>query len=166
MTDELQRRLRLVQIAELYYHRRWTQGRIAERYQLSPMQISRLLREAQQLGIVEIKIHHPLPIDVELGREVQQRFGLASVFAVRASSPGAVKEDVARAGAHQLLALLEPGRTLAVAWSSTLALLARALPLHPLEGLTVVQMLGALTLSADRYNPYDAFARIGTQLGA
>jgi deoxyribonucleoside regulator len=166
MTDELQRRLRLVQIAELYYVQRWTQSRIGEQHGLSTMQISRLLREAQQLGIVEIKIHHPLPIDVELGQELRQRFGLRSALAVRASSPETVKQDVARAGAHQVVALLEPHRTLAVAWSSTLALLAQALPPNPLPGLTVVQMLGALSLSADRYTPYDAFAQIGSRLGA
>ena len=166
MADELQRRVRLAQMAELYYHQRWTQSAIAERFGLSTMQISRLLREAQQLGVVEFRIHHPLPVDQEPARELQRRFGLKSVLAVRSSRPEQVKADVASAGAHHVVALLEPGSTLAVAWSSTLALLAQALPYQPIEGLQVVQMLGALSPSADQYNPYDAFVRIGAQLGA
>lgn len=166
MADDVQRRMRLAQMAELYYLERRTQGEIAERFGVSTMQVSRLLREAQQLGIVEFRIHHPLPVDVEPARELQARYGLRSVLAVRTSRPEQVKGDVARAGAHHVVSLLEPGRTLAVAWSSTLALLAQALPYRPFEGLTVVQMLGALSLSADRYNPYDAFVQIGTQLGA
>ena len=166
MADDLQRRMRLARMAELYYLERCTQSEIAERFGVSTMQVSRLLREAQQLGIVEFRIHHPLPVDVEPARELQARFRLKSVLAVRTSRPEQVKNDVARAAAHHVLSLLEPGRTLAVAWSSTLALLAQALPYRPIEGVTVVQMLGALSLSADRYNPYDAFVQIGTQLGA
>jgi deoxyribonucleoside regulator len=166
MADDIQRRMRLAQVAELYYLERHTQSAIAERFGVSAMQVSRLLREAQQLGIVEFRIHHPLPVDVALARELQARYRLKSVLAVRSSRPELIKGDVARAAAHHLLSLLEPGHTLAVAWSSTLALVAQALPYRPFEGLTVVQMLGALSLAADRHNPYDAFMQIGTQLGA
>jgi deoxyribonucleoside regulator len=166
MADEIQRRMRLAQMAELYYRERWTQSAIAERFGLSAMQISRLLREAQQLGVVEFKIHHPLPVDDDSARALRQRYALQSVLAVRAAHPDQVKEDVARAAAYHLTSLLQPGRTLAVAWSSTLALMAKALPYRPIEGLRVVQMLGALSLAADQFNPYDAFAQIGSQLGA
>ena len=166
MADELQRRVRLAQMAELYYHQRWTQSAIGEHFGLSTMQISRLLREAKQLGVVEFRIHHPLPVDQEPARELQRRFGLKSVLAVRSSRPEQVGVDVASAGAHHVASLLEPGSTLAVAWSSTLALLAQALPFQPIPGLKVVQMLGALSPAADEYDRYDAFARIGAQLGA
>ena len=166
MADELQRRVRIAQMAELYYHQRCTQSAIAERFGVSTMQISRLLREAQQLGIVEFRIHHPLPADQELARELRQRFGLASVLAVRTSRPEQAKADVASAGAHHVASLLEPGGTLAVACSSTLALLAQALPYQPILGLKVVQMLGPLSPSADHYDRTDALIRIGAQLGA
>lgn len=166
MTDDVGRRSRLAQMSELYYVERWTQVAIAERFGVSAMQVSRLLREAQRLGIVEFRINHPLSVDSAPARELQERYGLRSVVAVRATGPDQVKADVARASAHHLVSLLESKRTLAVAWSSTLALLAHALPHRPFEDLTVVQMLGALTPLVDRYNPYDAFVRIGTQLGA
>lgn len=165
MADDVQRKMRLAQIAELYYLERLTQSEIAQRFGVSTMQVSRLLREAQQSGVVEFRIHHPLPIDVESARELQSRYALRSVVAVKATRPEQVKEDVARVAAHHFLSLLEPRSALAVGWSSTLALMAEALPYQPIEGLSVVQMLGALSLSADRYNPYDSFVRIGTQLG-
>lgn len=166
MADEIQRRMRLARMAELYYLERLTQSDIAARFGVSTMQVSRLLREAQQLGIVEFRIHHPLPLDLEPARELKARYGLESVVAVRASHPDQVKDDVARAAAQHIVALLEPGGTLAVGWSSTLALMARALPYHPVRGLVVVQMLGALSSLAEQSNPYDAFAQIGSQLGA
>ena len=166
MAYDVQRRMRLARMAELYYLERLTQSEIAKRFGVSTMQISRLLREAQQLGVVEFKIHHPLPVDQALGRELQDTYGLKSVLAVRTSRPDQVKQDVAFAAAYHVLSLLRPHTTLAVGWSSTLALMAQALPYQPIEGLSVVQMFGPLPLSADQYNPYDAFARIGAQLGA
>lgn len=166
MLDELQRRTRLAQVAELYYVSGFTQSEIAKRFDVSNMQISRLLREAQQLGIVEFKINHPLSLDVELGKELQDKFGLKGVQAVRNSQSSHGISEVARSGAYYLLSILRPGTTFAVPWSSTLALLAQALPYQPIEDLKVVQMLGALSLTADRFNPYDAFNQIGTQLDA
>ena len=166
MVDDVQRRMRLARMAELYYLERLTQSEIAQRFGVSTMQVSRLLRDAQQLGVIEFKIHYPLPVDQALGRELQDAYGLKSALAVRTSRPGQVKEDVAYAAAYHVLSLLRPHTTLAVGWSSTLALMAQALPYQPIEGLSVVQMFGPLPLSADQYNPYDAFARIGAQLGA
>ena len=166
MADDLQRTMRLARMAELYYLERMTQSEIAQRFGVSTMQVSRLLREAQQLGVVEFKIHYPLPVDQTLAGELQDRYGLRSVMAVRSERPAQIKEDVAYAAAYHTLSIVRPHRTLAVGWSSTLALMARALPYQPIEGLAVVQMFGSLPLAADQYNPYDAFARIGAQLGA
>lgn len=170
MSDELQRRVRLAQVAELYYISGLTQSEIAGRFDLSKMQISRLLREAHQLGIVEFKIHHPRSLELELAHELQEKYALRGVLAVRTSHSDRltsdVARDVARSAADYLLTLLQPNTTLAIPWSSTLALLAQALPYRPIANLRVVQMLGALTLSADRFNPYDAFKLIGTQLDA
>lgn len=166
MSDELQRRVRLARVAELYYLSGLTQSDIAERFNLSKMQISRLLREAHQLGIVEFKIHHPLSLELELARELQEKYALSGVVAVRTSHPDHLVSDVARSAADYLVTLLQANTTLAIPWSSTLALLAQALPYQPIANLKVVQMLGALTLSADQFNPYDAFKLIGTQLDA
>lgn len=166
MADDVQRRMRLARMAELYYLERLTQSEIAKRFGVSTMQISRLLREAQQLGVVEFKIHYPLPVDQAVAHELQDRYGLKSVLAVPTSRPDRIKQDVAYAAAYHVLSLLRPHTTLAVGWSSTLALMAQALPYQPIEGFSVVQMFGPLPLSAEQYNPYDAFARIGAQLGA
>jgi DNA-binding transcriptional regulator LsrR (DeoR family) len=166
MADDVQRRARLAQIGELYYVAQLRQSEIAERFNISAMQVSRLLREAHELGIVEFKINHPVPHDLALAGELRSKYGLEGVVAVDTSRPEHEKADVARAGAHYLPSLLRSDSTLAIPWSSTLALLAQALPHQPIAGLRAVQMLGALTLSADRFNPYDAFKQIGTQLGA
>ncbi|MBX3142725.1 MAG: sugar-binding transcriptional regulator [Trueperaceae bacterium] len=166
MSDELQRLTRLANIAELYYREGLTQSRIAERLGVSTMQISRLLKEAETAGVVEVRINHPLPVDEEAGRELRSQFGLGSVTAVKVRDSTNPKHEVARAAALRLSSLVEPHRTLAVAWSSTLALMAFELPRTTVEGLNVVQMIGALTLADDARNPYDVVSEFGARFGA
>lgn len=164
--DELQRQMRLARIAELYYRERWTQSRIAKRLGLSTMQISRLLKDAEAAGVVEVRINHPLPSDEDAAVELRTAFGLSSVTALKVRNPADPKHEVARAAALRLAELVEPHGTVAVAWSSTLALMAYELPQMPIEGLTVVQMIGAMTLEQDSPNPYDVVSEFGARLGA
>lgn len=50
---------RLVNVARLYYEEDRTQSEIAAEYGISRPMVSRLLKEAKQLGIVDIRIHMP-----------------------------------------------------------------------------------------------------------
>ena len=54
--DELQ----LADVAQQYYLEDLTQEQIARRLGVSRSQVSRMLKEARERGIVEIRIHHPL----------------------------------------------------------------------------------------------------------
>ena len=54
-----EKRNMLASVANLYYNVEMTQNQIAERFFTSRSKISRMLKEARQLGIVEIKILEP-----------------------------------------------------------------------------------------------------------
>jgi DNA-binding transcriptional regulator LsrR (DeoR family) len=49
----------LAEVAELYYEQDWTQARLARHMGLSQSQISRMVKEARERGIVEIRVHRP-----------------------------------------------------------------------------------------------------------
>lgn len=166
MQTDIQRLTRLANIAELYYRDRWTQSRIAKRFGVSTMQISRLLKEAEDAAVVEVRINHPLAADEELGGEIAAAFGLASATVVRVRDSANPQHEVARAAALRLEHFLEPETTLALAWSSTLALMASELPRTKVAGLKVVQMIGALTMARDPSNPYDVISEFGERLHA
>lgn len=157
--------IELARIAELYYHKGLKQAEIAEQLSISKMQVSRLLRRALDLGIVEIRVHYPLPIDHERSAAVARGWGLdeAIVVDARARGPG---DALARAAAQYLVAHLTPHTTLAVAWSSTVAAMADVLPAGTVGHIRVVQMVGALTMSANRANPFDACRKLGVALAA
>lgn len=69
-------RERLAQVAELYYLQDWKQSEIAEKFGVSRPFVSRMLREARDLGVVEIQIHRPKPSHQHLFQLLQEGFGI------------------------------------------------------------------------------------------
>src|SRR5438094_919582 len=65
----------LAEIATRYYMHDQSQQEIADQLDLSRSNISRLLKEARERGIVEIFIRHPLGRDAQLEGQLRERFG-------------------------------------------------------------------------------------------
>ena len=68
-----EKRNMLASVANLYYNAEMTQNQIAERFFTSRSKISRMLKEARQLGIVEIKILEPWDRNVEAGTGIYEK---------------------------------------------------------------------------------------------
>lgn len=69
----------LATVANLYYNSEMTQNEIADRMYTSRSKISRMLKEARELGIVEISIKEPWERDLNLEKEIQQTYGVKTV---------------------------------------------------------------------------------------
>lgn len=72
----------LATVANLYYNSEMTQNEIADRMYTSRSKISRMLKEARELGIVEISIKEPWERDLNLEKEIQQTYGVKTVRVV------------------------------------------------------------------------------------
>jgi len=72
MTDMEQ----LLAVAKMYYEQGLTQQEIAEKVFLSRSHVSRMLKEARALGIVEIIIRSPFENHVSLEMSLAERFGM------------------------------------------------------------------------------------------
>lgn len=134
----------LLEVASLYYVDGWDQVKIAKRVSTSRSTVSRIIAEARRLGIVEIRINRPRPVDNHLRREAMERFGLREAFVLNVSrnAEGTLQQVAAMAAAF-LEGELDDGATLAIAWGSSIAATADALRGDVRRGVTVVQMLGA-----------------------
>lgn len=169
MADTHQRQdteaIELARIAELYYYQHLKQADIGERFGISKMQVSRLLRRALERGIVEIRIHYPLAVDLEQSFRLAGAYGLEEAVVVEEAGQ-TPREAIAHAAAQYLVGRLPASTTLAVAWSSTVAATAELMPKRPLGSTRVVQMIGAVTMSANRANPFDACTKLGQALSA
>lgn len=66
----------LTRIATLYYVDGQTQEALSRRFGISRATVGRMLRRAQALGIVEIRVKHHPTLTVDLERELIARFGI------------------------------------------------------------------------------------------
>jgi deoxyribonucleoside regulator len=136
----------LAQIAELYFVHGLNQEQIARKTNYSRSMISRLLSEARDQGIVEIRIHHPLRRAAALERDLEACFGLkyARVLESGRLSQSDLLSRVGTLAAGLLAELIRDDMTVGVAWGSALSAVAGALRPQPRSGVCVVQMIGSL----------------------
>ncbi len=136
---------RLAQVAELYYDQGLTQAAIAGRLGYSRSMISRLLTDAREQGVVEIRIHHPLARQTELELQLRQVFGLqeARVLARGNLDYPDMLRRLGVLAARLVEDLVQDHMTLGVSWGTALAEMVGALRWQP-RSVYVVQMIGSL----------------------
>ena len=111
-----EKRNMLASVANLYYNVEMTQNQIAERFFTSRSKISRMLKEARQLGIVEIKILEPWDRNVELEQEFMRRFALKDVrvISVKEANNTMVLQKLGEVAAYYLDNLLNDNMILGI----------------------------------------------------
>ena len=129
-------------IARRYYLEGRTRIQIAEEFGLSRFKVARMLDEALESGMVEIKIHNPGAVDVELSTALQRQYGLEHAYAVSAASTNAADHvnAVAKAMAELLQSILRDGDVVGVDCGRTLTHIAPYLTSLP--RCDVVQLTG------------------------
>lgn len=136
----------LTRVASFYYEQDFSQQQIAERLNLSRSMISRMLKEAKQKGLVEIRIHKRIQNSPALEHALEERFGLhrAMIVDVRDSDPAERLAAAGQLAAWYLEETLRPQSRLAIAWGTGVASAVNALPDLPHLEVDVVQMLGTV----------------------
>jgi deoxyribonucleoside regulator len=156
----------LAEIARLYYEEGLTQSQIGKRYGISHSTVSRLLQEVRQRGIVEIRIHYPLPRAYDLEKELAERYGLQGVQ-VLASQGLSYAETLRRMGvlaARALSDLLKDGIILGISWGTAVAATVDAMPQRDLPSSIVVQMIGGIGSANPAIDGIELARRLGERL--
>ena len=137
----------LGKVSALYYLRDQTQQAIAERLQLSRPTVSRLLREARDLGYVQITVTSPRGLHLELETRLEDAFGLQSVRVVDwdvGQEVEVLRQHLGSAAAQYLARSITAGETIGMAWGKTLSAMVDAMSPMPTPKTRVVQILGGL----------------------
>jgi DNA-binding transcriptional regulator LsrR (DeoR family) len=136
----------LVRVASLYYEHDYSQQEIAELLQISRSNISRLLKEAKQKGLVEIRIRKRVVTVPSLEREFKARFGLnqAMIVDTNASSYGEILAAAGQLAAWHIEEILKPQDVLAISWGTGVSAAVTAFSPHQTYGVEVVQMIGSV----------------------
>jgi DNA-binding transcriptional regulator LsrR (DeoR family) len=137
----------LARIADLYYNHNLRQEEIARRTGYSRSMVSRLLTEAREEGVVEIRVNFPLDRCPDLEKELRERFELKDV---RVLARGSLNYDemlrqIGVLAARMVEGLLnETIKVVGVSWGTALWETANAMRSTPYGDIQVVQVIGAL----------------------
>lgn len=140
----------LATVASLYYKLNQSQAEIADRFGVSTSKISRMLKEARDNGIVEIRIHMPIPRDIALEQELCATFRLRDALVLQTGSDVSEDELLAAVGQlaagylHRMIPSLAAGASIGVAWGTSVHAAINVLNEMPDFQIDVVQLMGGV----------------------
>jgi DNA-binding transcriptional regulator LsrR (DeoR family) len=146
----------LGKVARLYYEYGLTHQEVADVMHLSRVKVTRLLRRARDLGIVQIRVLSDASPFAGLETELSLRFGLDEALVVPRSDDDAIaRESVARAAARYLQRVLRDGMVVAIGLSRTVALISQFVTDPRPVRSVFVSMSGGLRSVSLAANPYE-----------
>jgi deoxyribonucleoside regulator len=136
----------LARVADLYYNSGRRQAEIAEMIGVSRSSISRLLTQARELGILEVRINYPVPRVQSLENIIRDRWRLRAVFVLNSRAIPAEQQlqHIGRLAAAHLESLLRPDLVLGISWGTAVYQTASALRRRSQPQTQVVQFIGAI----------------------
>jgi DNA-binding transcriptional regulator LsrR (DeoR family) len=168
MADQNELRL-MTKVARQYYERDLTQSQIAAALDLSQATVSRLLKRAQNTGIVRTTVTVPEGLHSELEDALQDRFGLRQAIVADCPEPSdnEIIRAIGAAAAFYFETTLRPNEIIGVSsWSASLmAMVDRMHPIRGAEETTLVQILGGIGNPGAKMHASHLTDRLGTLLG-
>ncbi len=133
-------------VASWYYESGLDQNEIASRIGRSRSMVSRLLTEAREAGVIEIRVRFPLRRARALEDELQDAFGLSGCQVLgSAHLPyGDRQKRIGQLAARSLQVRLHSDVRVSLGWGAALHATVAALPEIQLEGAMVIQVMGAV----------------------
>ena len=156
-----------IKAAELYFIDGLDQSAIGRVLKCSPPTVSRLLKEARQLGIVQVQIQNPRGRVQALEAALKDRWELLHVLVVAGRfDDEAARKVIGHATAHVLPEWLPPRSVGGVALGKTVFEVTESLKASPAElGVHVVPLVGGLNSEEVEYQANEMARRLADALG-
>lgn len=158
----------LASIAEDYYVNGENQDVIATRHRISRSYVSRLLRRARELGIVEISVRRDVRREPGLEAALRSRYGIerALVVANDANPPEVTVRRAGQVAAGLLAEVLTHESTVGISWGNGVRGVIEALRPGRARARHVVQMFGGLSTAPTEILSGELVANAARDLGA
>lgn len=157
----------LAEIAEMYFLGGKNQNEIARKVGMTRSNVSRLLKEARQMGIVEIQIHHPIKENHTLHQEMVERFHLTDAHIIQVDHLNQLLPKLGTVAGRVLMTYLAPGVILGTAWGTAISATIDQLEIASrIPDIKVVQLLGALGSRIQGYDGHSIVRRLEELLDA
>ena len=158
----------LAKVCHYYYRDELTMADIGKRLGMSRHRVGRLLREAQDTGVVRIEIRTPYAQETELERRLEFALGLKTSVVVDVhdlNDADEIKKRTCLAGAELLPQVLQESDTIGIGWGSTTFELVNQIQETPVPGVTVVQITGGNKWLSTQFDCQEVTRRLATKLG-
>ncbi len=111
----------LPKIAHLYYLEDMNQDEIAEKFNINRVRVSRYLKKAREMNIVEIKVHYSKESYQELERLIENRYNLKECIVIPThENPQGIFRELATSLTGVLHRIVKDGDSIGVNWGLTL----------------------------------------------
>ena len=157
----------LLKISKLYYEQGLTQQQISERLILSRPKVSRLLQQAEDIGIVKINIIPQPGFYTNLENALEDKYGLLEAIVVGVSEPTsqlAVSREVGAAAADYFVRSIVNPSVIGISWGSTLREMVDSIPVMDCSDCHVVQLTGGLGIPESEAHATYILRRLVTQI--
>ncbi|MDR3494512.1 MAG: sugar-binding domain-containing protein [Ancalomicrobiaceae bacterium] len=156
----------MTEIAALYYLQEITQEELALRYATSRSRISRVLRRARELGIVEIQVRANPNLAWQFEDEFRRRFGLSKLLAaVDQPDDDAQRLAVGSLVANYLDQILSDGMTVAVGMGRNVSSITEATLTPRPRTVVFATAIGGSIHGGEIINPDHIARRLAAKFG-
>jgi DNA-binding transcriptional regulator LsrR (DeoR family) len=140
----------LVEISVMYYLEGKTQTEISKELYMSRPKVSRLLKKARDLNIVDIKINYDSDDINRLSKQVERRFGVQNVTIIKTLSN---EEDnikqIGKAASNEIKYHLNDGLKIGMSWGRTVKAMVDSFKPKNFRDIKIVELFGAVEYGED-----------------
>ena len=157
----------LTEIAILYYIDGLTQEELSKRFGISRAKVGRLLKRAQEEGIVEIRVSHHPKFNTELEEELVRRFNIdRAIVSIDHRDPDRQRTMLASLVASHLDQTLNDGMIVAVGMGRNISAVSdQLIPSSSRRNCTFVCAIGGSCRGGEIMNPDHICRRLATRFG-
>lgn len=156
----------LADIAEMYFIEGKNQSQIARTVGMTRSNVSRLLKEARETGIVKIQINHPHNENHVLAKKLVERFNLINARVIDVDHNQQILPKIGQAAAEELVKYLNPGSILGTTWGTAVSATVDQVDVKtPIPEIKIVQLLGAQGAHIKEYDGHAVVRRLEEKFG-
>lgn len=132
----------LAEIAKLYYTDKMKQNEIAKRFRITPMMVSRKLKEAEDRGIVTFHVKMPWDMNMELSEQVTEKYGLDESVVLNVKEESEISVMLGRYLAEYVMNILQDNMIIGLSWGRTIAKFIESLSFVNVKNCNLFQLSG------------------------
>lgn len=141
----------MVNASVLYYLEGKTQSQIAKQLFLSRPKVSRLLKKARDLQIVDITINYQSESMNNLKEETRQKFNIPNLVVTKTiSNPKENIKEVCKVAAKEIGMMLSDNMTIGISWGRHIGLTSKFLKKHAYSNIKLVELFGVASYEIEQ----------------